>query len=475
MSLNQKIEGATTGALAEVDSASKGVRTGSFTSGGVEALAVDGAQPGIVAGMAMLGLNDEMLLPARADRFGGLATARHAPLLHDSFEGGTVNPQRWAVTATTMAATQSSVAGLTINSGAVTTANTGYMIQSARRAMKSQRAPLQAKFRARLVRYNNSVIELGFGDAATFNGAITTGAYWQVTASGAVQPVLTYNSADITGDDVSGLVLAANYYTFDVLVDDDEATFTVQNSSTGAILSRQTINLPITAQRLFSTSQIATMVRCYNTATPPATASQLILTDVHVLALDQVQNRPWSDALATLDRGCTANPFTGAQLAAWTNSAEPANATLSNTAAGYTTLGGKFQFAAVAGAVTDFALFGFQVPVPANFVVTGVDIDTWNLGAAVATTPTLLTWALAVGSTAVSLATATVNRIGLGAQSLPVATPIGGQASRISKQFRTPLHCPAGRFIHVILRMPVGTATASQVIAGMVNIEGYFD
>ena len=52
---------------------------------------------------------------------------------------------------------------------------------------------------------------------------------------------------------------------------------------------------------------------------------------------------------------------------------------------------------------------------------------------------------------------------------------VGAKAERISKAFRTPLHCPFNRFVHVILRMPVGTATASQVIAGMVNIEGYFD
>jgi len=49
-------------------------------------------------------------------------------------------------------------------------------------------------------------------------------------------------------------------------------------------------------------------------------------------------------------------------LANYANSAAPASATLSNTAAGYTTLGGQFQFAAVAGAETDYALFAYTVP-----------------------------------------------------------------------------------------------------------------
>jgi hypothetical protein len=134
-----------------------------------------------------------------------------------------------------------------------------------------------------------------------------------------------------------------------------------------------------------------------------------------------------------------------------------------------------FQFAAVAGAATDYALFGYQVPSPSNLVVTGVEIETWNTGAAVTTTPHLLVWGIAAGSTAVSLATATVNRRGLGSQSFAVAAAIGANAQRIEKQFRTGIHVPANRFLHIILRMPTASATASQVIQGMVNIEGYYE
>jgi hypothetical protein len=38
-----------------------------------------------------------------------------------------------------------------------------------------------------------------------------------------------------------------------------------------------------------------------------------------------------------------------------------------------------------------------------------------------------------------------------------------------------PLYVAAGTFVHVILRMPVGTATASQIIRGLVMINGYFE
>lgn len=461
--------------LLTVDPTSKAARASLYDADGNPLATALNDTPVTPRGFISMALNDGRAVPNRADRFGSLATASHTPLLAESFEGTTINPIRWNPIATTMAATQSSVAGLTLNSGNITTINTGYFAKSARSILKTQRSPLHTKMRARLDRVNNAVMELGFGDAVAFNGLHTTGAYWQVTSSGVVQPVLTYNSVDQTGANISGLLNTTDYYTFDVVVDDDSAIFYVQNTFTGQILSRQVIPLSATAQRLFSSTAVYAFGRLYNTAVAPATAPHLFLTDVYVAGLDVNHNKPWAHVMASMDRGHTSQAFTGVQLAQWTNSAAPANATLSNTAAGYTTLGGLFSFAAVAGAVTDYALFGFQVPVPANLIVTGVDIEVWNTGAAVATTPTLLAWSVGVGSTAVSLATATVMRRGLGVQSLPVATPIGGAATRLSKQFDTPLNVSAGRFLHLILRMPVATATASQVIQGMANFEGYFD
>lgn len=462
--------------IAGVDATPKAVRTALYDNSGNRMGYAEYDAVTTASGLMSMALNDEQAVAMRGDRIGSIASAQHTPLLIESFEGTAIHPIRWLSTATTMAATQSSVAGLTINSGAITTVTTGYLLSSVRRFMKNQRAPLQAKFRARLARVNNSVMELGFGDASAFNGAHTTGAYWQVTAGGVTQPVVTFNSVDITGTDITSLLDPTKYYTWDVVLDDDEAVFFVQDTSTGLIVNRQVIRLPLTQQRLWSSTQVPLFVRCYNTGVAPASAPQMFVTDIYLLMLDALTNKLWPQVMACNDRGPNVHPTAGTQLATWTNSAEPASATLSNTAAGYTTLGGKFQFAAVAGAVTDYALFGFQVPSPTNFVMTGIDIDAWNVGAAVATTPTLLTWAVATGSTAVSLATATVSRIGVGSQMFAVGAAIGANADRrISKQFQTPLSCGAGRYVHVILRMPVGTATASQIIAGMVNIEGYFE
>lgn len=460
-----------------IDPSSQAGRVTLYDTAGNPITISDDTQPnlGAVNGIVVMGMNDRRATAIRTARGGSIGVATHTPLFTESFEGTTIHPIRWTITATTMAATQSSAGGLTINSGNITTLNTGYMLKSNRSFMKTQRQPLHERIRCKPFYQPNSVMEFGFGDAATFNGANTVGAYWQITASGVVQPVITYNSVDQTGTDISGLVNKNNFYSFDVFLDDDSATFFCQDSNTGLIISQQDIRLPLGSPRMWSSSQVQAMVRCYNTGTAPSTAPQLIVSDIYVAGLDANLNLSIGDLQAASHRSAINHPLTGVQSAVWTNSAEPASATLSNTAAGYTTLGGKFQFAAVSAAVTDYALFGYQVPAPATLCITGIDIETWNTGAAVATTPTLLTWGIASNLTAVSLATANHERIGLGSQVLAVGAAIGGQADRrISKQFRTPIVCGPGRFVDIILRMPIATATPSQVIAGMVNIEGYW-
>jgi hypothetical protein len=188
-------------------------------------------------------------------------------------------------------------------------------------------------------------------------------------------------------------------------------------------------------------------------------------------------------AIALSDFGAYKNPASleGAQLANFANSSAPSSASLSNTAAGYTTLGGKWQFAAVAGAATDYALFAYQVPSTHRLFIRGVAISTVNTGAAVTTTSHIFDWGLGVNSTAVSLATTDSDpvfaprRIALGVQSLLVSAGIGAVANDLWRTFDNPLIVQPSRFAHVILQMPVASATVSQVIRGTVTFDGHFE
>ena len=424
--------------------------------------------------LLMAGVNDDNLRFLRTDRLGNVCSGLITPLFNDSFHGTTILPNKWAITNTTMLATTAPT-GMIFNSGAITTINTGYLITTHKNFQIMQKAPIQAKYRKRIIHYNNAVAEFGFGAPATFNGAVPTGAYFQVTSSGALQPVLTFNGVDITGTPISYSIL--NTYVFDVIADDDEVHFFVQDTSTGTIVNAQSIKVPLTAQRKWSAGALPAFSRLYNTGVAPSTAPQMILGEIYVGILDTVLNKPYPYVCAGMGDGIIHNPLTGAQNANLTNSAVPANATLANATAGYTTAGGLFSFVAIAGAVTDYCLFGFQVPAGKQLFITGIDIDAWNTGAVVATTPSLLVWGLAINGNPISLASANYIRLPLGAQSFPIGAVIGAMADRtIQADFSdSPIVCESSRFCSLILRMPVGTATASQVIQGLVTIKGYYE
>jgi len=171
----------------------------------------------------------------------------------------------------------------------------------------------------------------------------------------------------------------------------------------------------------------------------------------------------------------------GAQVANHANSTSPSSASLSNTAAGYTTLGGKYQFAMVGSAATDFALFAYQVPATQRLVVKGVYISLVNTGAANATTASIFDWSIGVNSTAVSLATADSDlaygprRAAIGQQSLGITDAIGIRSPDINRQFMAGMVCQPSRYVHIILQVPLGTATGSQVIRGSVFIDAYYE
>ena len=196
-------------------------------------------------------------------------------------------------------------------------------------------------------------------------------------------------------------------------------------------------------------------------------------------------NRLWPTAMVGMGLGSMTSLTAG--LANYANSAAPVSATLSNTTAGYTTLGGQFQFAAVAGAETDYALFGFQVPAATtavtgrNLIIRGVWIDSVNTGAAIGATATVLQWSLGAGATAVSLAQADGAAararavVPLGYQAYAAAAPIGNSPPRIDINLDAPIVVEPASFVHIILKVPVGLATASQIIRGVVGFNGYFE
>jgi hypothetical protein len=476
------IQSGATSDLLTIDTTSKAARASLYNTAGFP-MAVSDAQNislGTQTGFPMAGASDNTYRVLRTDRIGNIRTGQDALLLHDDVEGTTLNTQLWTSSVGTMTITQVVGQGITFNAGNSVASGVYAILTSQKQFSKMQAAPLRVRFRVKFVPTNNTIGEMGFCAPVTTTGQIATGAFFRATTTGTIVPVLAFNGADVVqGTDISAAIGAIaggfnNYFTCGIWVDDDSVLFTVQDVSTGQSIAEQTLQIPRNQAKTFSATHIPFALRLYTTGVPTV-APQIFLSDIMIIGLDILQNKPWSHQLAGTSNGSEINPTTFLQSSNWTNSTVATNAVLSNTAAGYTTLGGLFSFAAVAGAVTDYALFGFTVPAPYTFYCTGIRISSYNTGAAVATSATLLHWGVANNSPAVSLATAGLNRVAVGAQAFPIASAIGAVATDLYLKFDAPLVTNGGRIMHVILRMPVGTATASQVVQGSVTLFGYFE
>lgn len=430
-----------------------------------------------------VGLPDPVRRTLRVTPDGRLRTGIDQVLWEDTFNHTIVDTSAYqCVTAT---ATLAMTGGyLVFNAGNSVALGAVARVQTYRTFQLMASATNEIVFRARfnVALQANSNVEMGLGIAAT-TATPLDGIYFKVNTSGALQGVVNVNGTETTvALDFTPVPNENNFYR--LVQDQDQVEFYINGKLYGILKASATA-----ASTSYSRA-LPLLMRCYNSAAV-STAFRMEISDIAVIGRDLANNRLWSTARAGMEQSSINNARGAAagQTANYANTAAPVSATLSNTAAGYTTLGGQFQFAAVAGAETDYALFGFQVPLPSaagagkNLVIRGIRIETMNTGAAVATSATVLQWGLGIGSTAVSLATAdsatagtrAPRRIMLGLQSFPIGAAVGAIATPVDVNLDAPLYVSAGTFVHVIIKMPIGTATASQIIRGTVMINGYFE
>lgn len=438
------------------------------------------ADPGAITG-------ERRTLPAEITDDYRLRTGVDGNLFDEQFIGAAINTALWFQAATTATITVGS-GFLTLNGGSSVAANAVAQVRTYRAFPVYGSFPTYYQFRGAYLTNSpnfptNTQVEWGCG-YATGTAAPTDGAFFRVGQDGNFRAVVSYNgteqqSAPITDADLTALNVEHLYV---IARHGNSAQFWIDNVLVARLETAS--NSTVTSQ-----NQLPVYMRAFNGAVAPTFFSALRVGQVSISLGDMAQSRSW-EVVCTGQGGMGAQGQTGGtvtQTANYVNSTAPAAATLSNTAAGYTTLGGQFVFNAPAGAETDFALFAYQVPaygvgLPGRTLyVKGIWIDAVNVGAAVGATPTILQWAIGVGSTAVSLATAEAaggkapRRVALGIQSFIAASPIGAPVERIDSYFDAPLVAQPGEFVHVIVRVPVGLATASQQIRGTVGISAFWE
>lgn len=462
--------------------------------GGENALVVSNEAPLAEAGYAALAaISDEGTVVSggirrrvRASSDGRLKVGIDTLMWQDAAQYTTINASAYAVVTSTMTITQASGL-LNLNAGAATATGNHVVLRTWRTFPVITSSALILQFSAIGINQTalNAQCDIGLGYATT-TIAPTDGVFFRWGLDGTLKGVLNNNGVE-TSTAAMTQVADNDRAEYKIVLNDENVEFWI-----GGVL-RATLSQVATysGHGVVQSLALPFVARLFNSGTASA-AKRLGIAEFSVSLGDLNSNRLWATQMSGMELSSIQSPpgAAAAQLANYANSIAPTSATLSNTAAGYTTLGGQFQFAAVAGAETDYALFAYQVPAGSvtqpgkNLVIRGVWIDSYNMGAAVATTATTLQWGLGVGSSAVSLATSdsltaagrAPRRIMLGTQSFAVGATIGQDANkRIDVNLDAPLVVAAGTFVHVILKMPVGTATASQIIRGVVGFNGYFE
>ena len=469
-----RIEGDTSGNVAEV------------TTGNALKVAFPRATvPADVGSVGFYSVNDEgdalgapYLVSPETDDDSRLRVAHDAIFDTETFNYTAQNTGKHVYRNTTMAFAWSA-AGLTTNSGNITTTTTGGSFATWAEFPILGTSLLYCEFEGSFNANptTNTIIDLGMFRPATTNPyAPADGVYFRRTSAG-LQGVINSNGTE-TNTGVFAFTPTINRkYQFIISMHEREVEFWVDGTLYAAV------ETPVGQGQPCMSSSLPFAMRHAITGGAAGAALSFVLNDYNVsiggpnisLTASIMGQRIYGSY-----QGLSGGTMGG--LATYVNSTNPTAAAPSNTALTANLpggLGGQGAVTAAAAAATDGIWASYQVPAGTvnvqgrRLVLRGVSIDLVNLGAAVATTATTIQFSLAFGHTAVSLATAEAaaakapRRVPLGIATWPIGAAIGAQPQfgAVKVDFGdAPVFVNPGEFVQVVGKFLAGTATASQVI-----------
>jgi len=417
-------------------------------------------------------------------------------LFSDTFNASAQNTSVWSYTFNTMTAAQPGAG--TVNFGTVqgTTSAHGAFMRTFQHFPLFGTFPLAVEFHvgqftAALTAGEVWLMGLGLPSAATTPP--TDGVWIQLTSAGVIGVAAFSNTTTQTGTLLSiGSLSVGDLDKFIIVVGERTVEFWRDIELLG------TLNVPNANGQPFITTSLPVFMHKYNTGAVSNTNTMRVA-DVNVTLMDAQTSRDWPTQLCTLGQMAYQGQNGGtmgttALLPNATAATTVTGTALSQTASIATGLGGQAGItAAVAG--IDGLITSFQCPTgsttqtPRNLVIRGVRIDSVNIGAAVATTASILQWSLAFGATggtipslaqaeSASFATGTSKawrRVPLGLHSWIVGAAIGTPAEAIVLKFDCPIVVHPGQWVSAVAKFIVGTATASQVIWATVTFDAYYE
>ena len=419
---------------------------------------------------------------ATISREGRLRIGRDILHFYESVDygGATVNTNNWLISQLTM--TQAISSGfIVLNTAALTTINTYSIITSNKQPQILTEFPLATRWALKTpnVPQANATMEFGLGFVATTAAPTGAGVYFRYDASDSTfRCIANWSGTETKSAALTNPSINVVHF-FDLVISHNNVDCYVDDVLVASIV-------PAANAVPMVPTHIPAFARVYTGAGIPATAPQLFVSFVSVVNRGGDLQKNWMHQNAAFARNLVAAPSsvgTFSQLTQWANTTQPAAITAVNTCVGaYTTPGGLYILNAVVTGTTDLCVFSYQIPVGFQLYITDAWISIMNTTVAVATTASVFQWALACNSSATSLATADSagitwqpRRVPMGLQSFPIAAAVGATVPEIVRHFDVPLTCESGRFLHVLYKPTIGTATATETFTGLVGLVGYFE
>lgn len=417
-------------------------------------------------------------------------------LFTDSFNATAQNTSYWSYTFNTLTAAQPGAGTVNFSTVQGTTSAHGAFMRTFQHFPLIGTAPVSVEFTVgqfTAVLVANEVWMMGLGLPTAATTEPTDGCWVRLTTAGLIGEI-RYNGVTTQSGVLRTLaqLTVSDLYKIAIVIGEQEIEYWLDD----VFLGEQ--SMPASNGQPFITSALPVFMMKYNTGAV-ANTNTMRVSDVTVSLLDIASNKPWAHQLA----GMGQMAYQGQNGGTMGTTALLPNATAATTVTGgaisqtvpiATGLGGQAGIVAnTPGA--DGLITSFQNPTgginqtPRNLIITGVRIDSVNIGAAVATTASVLQWSLAYGATGGtvpslaqaetgSFITATAKayrRVPLGLQSWIVAAGIGATTNPITVNFTSPVVVHPGQWVASVAKFLVGTATASQVIWATVTFDAYYE
>ena len=414
-------------------------------------------------------------------------------LFNDNFNATAQNISLWKHAFTTMTMTMSS-GFLNVNAAGTSTVSGNYcFLQSWKYFSIMPTAPLAVEIPFMIDRLPvaNEVYQFGLFIPTAATDPID-GAYFELSSNGLVG-VIRYNSGTPTK---TGVLIATGSIPINdslkcvAVVGTRGVDFWVDDVLYASLAT------PVAQAQPFLTSSLPVGIQKYNSALVGTSPNMGIKVGyVNVTLMDIASNMTWANQMASCGLGSQQlnGGSAGYPQIQWPNTTVPATAVATNTTAALGAfLGGLFQLTSLATGATDLIIASYLNPLggvnqtPRTIKLRGIRIDCVNMGAVVATTPTVFLVAVAWGGTALTLAgtesttfqTATLKvarRQPIGILAFPVGAVIGAVSVPIQFDFEAPLVINPGEYIQVVVKPLIATATASETYQFVISPNLYHD